>query len=108
LVPAERFHLERVKTMTRALRLTATMFAFALLVSLVACSKKTQQQEIIGDLSPEMQATAQRPDDVNTNFAYMTNTDMRGFWDDLGRVFYTDHPTKLSPYPIAEMSGSPK
>lgn len=93
--------------MTRAFRLTTTVSAAALLATLIGCAQ-TQQQEIIGNLTPEMQATAQRHDDVRTNYAYMSNTNLRGFWDDLGRAFYTDHPNSLSPYPVAQMSGSPK
>ena len=29
-------------------------------------------------------------------------------FDDLGRAFYTDHPSRLSPYPVTYTSGNPR
>ena len=40
------------------------------------------------------------------NMAMNANQDTRGIWDDLGRLWLTDRPTKLSPYPIMGTSGN--
>ena len=46
--------------------------------------------------------------DEQRNMAVAFNQNDRMFYDDLGRAFYTDHPTRLSPYPITYTSGNPR
>lgn len=60
---------------------------------------------VANDPSPELQSTTQRPVDVDRSLAYMKDVNKRSFWDDLSRTFYTDHPSRLSPYPIMSTSG---
>jgi hypothetical protein len=63
---------------------------------------------IAGNVSPELQGSTERPVDVNRNVAATADMNARLFWDDLGRAFYTDHPSRLSPLPISGTSGNPK
>ena len=63
-------------------------------------------EAITGDLTPALQTSTKRPVDVNTNLAIMQDTNWRMFWDDLGRTFYTDRATNLTPYPHASLSGA--
>ena len=63
---------------------------------------------IRGDLTPELRGLRTRPLDVKRNLAVTNNMNVRMFWDDLGRVFYTDHPSRLSPYPIMYTTGNPR
>ena len=64
--------------------------------------------EAADDPTPELISTRQRPVDVDRQLAYMKNVNNRSFWDDLSRAFYTDHPSRLSPYPIMSTSGEPR
>lgn len=63
---------------------------------------------IVSDLSPEMRGTTERPVDVDRNVHITAHLNSRLFWDDLGRFFYTDHPSRLSPLPVNGSSGRPR
>lgn len=63
---------------------------------------------ISGNLTPELQGLTDRPVDDERNLAVANNQNGRMFADDLGRVFYTDHPSRLAPYPITYTSGNPR
>ena len=91
---------------------TLFRFALTLLIAavIVGCSKKENVsfKKIAGRPAPEMSSTADRNVDIDKNYAYMRNTNYRGFWDDLQRSLYIDNPTHLSPYPIVDTSGNPR
>ncbi len=59
-------------------------------------------------LSPELRGAVDTQDDADRHLAVTNDTNSRSFMDDLGRVFYTDHPSRLSPLPIAYTSGNPR
>ncbi len=63
---------------------------------------------ISGNLTPELKGTAERPVDIDSHMAYWGDSNLRMLSDDLGRVFYTDHPSRLSPFPIVYTSGMPR
>ncbi len=63
---------------------------------------------IYGNLTPELAGLAERPIDVDRNLSVTNNQNWRMFSDDWGRVFYTDHPSRLSPMPIVQTSGNPR
>ena len=81
---------------------------------LVGCSSSPRSpydvsfNSIRGDLTPELQAMTDRRVDEQRNWAVTDNQNLRMLHDDLGRAFYTDHPTRLSPYPITYTSGNPR
>lgn len=81
---------------------------------LVGCSSSPRNpydvsfDAIRRDLSPELRAMTDRRVDEQRNMAVAYNQNKRMFYDDLGRAFYTDHPTRLSPYPITYTSGNPR
>ena len=60
------------------------------------------------DPSPELQGLLDRPVDAQRNLAVSNNQNWRMMMDDLGRMLYTDHPSRLSPYPITYTSGNPR
>ncbi len=62
---------------------------------------------ITSNLTPELQGVSERPVDVNTNVAVAENVNWRLFWGDLGRVWYMDRPSILSPFPTVSTSGQP-
>ena len=58
--------------------------------------------------APAMAGTTDRWVDGANNFAYMRNINQRGVVDDAARAFYLDNPSRLSPWPIVDMSGNPR
>ena len=62
---------------------------------------------ILADLTPELQGYQERPVDVKRNLTIVNNANLRGLSDDLGRTFYTNHPSRLTPYPVMSLSGNP-
>ena len=60
------------------------------------------------DPSPELQGLLDLPVDAQRNLAVSNNQNWRMMMDDLGRMLYTDHPSRLSPYPITYTSGNPR
>jgi len=91
-----------------------TLFRIVLAASVVVvvagCSSKDKVdfKSITAKPAPEMASMADRSDDMDGNYAYMRNTNYRAFWDDLQRAIYIDNPSRLSPYPIVELSGNPR
>ncbi len=63
---------------------------------------------ISGNLTPELAGLVERPIDVDRNLSATNNQNWRMFSDDWGRLFYTDHPSRLSPMPIVQTSGNPR
>ncbi len=58
--------------------------------------------------APAMASTTERWVDGANSFAYMRNINQRGVLDDAARAFYVDNPSRLSPWPIVDMSGNPR
>ena len=92
------------------LRTTALVSSALLALSLTGCAadpEKTDLKSITSNLTPELMTTSERPVDVDVNWAMNADQDLRGFWNDLGRVWLTDKPSALSPYPIQPTGGQP-
>jgi hypothetical protein len=60
------------------------------------------------NLSPEMKGLAMRPADAHNQFRMTANQNMRSASDDISRVWYTDAPSRLTPFPIVSTSGQPR
>jgi uncharacterized lipoprotein len=90
--------------------LSRLVLATSVVVVAAGCSNKEKVdfKSITRHPAPEMASTADRSEDIDGNYAYMRNTNYRGFWDDLQRSLYLDNPSRLSPYPIVELSGNPR
>jgi hypothetical protein len=91
---------------------TAVPTAFAAaLVLLAGCSSDPMDvsySSISRNLTPELQGLAERPIDVNRNLSVTANQNWRMASGDLGRALYTDHPSRLSPFPVVSTSGLPR
>jgi len=83
--------------------------SLALLAVAVGCNseKDVSYGAISGDLTPELRGSTERPIDVDRNMAVTNNLNWRLMSDDLGRVWYTNHPSSLSPLPIVKPSTQP-
>ena len=76
------------------------------MLSLIGCAP-TNRNDIVTNLTPELQGLHERPSDVYGNMAVTHNSNIRMISDDLGRVFMTNRPSTLSPFPIITYSGNP-
>jgi hypothetical protein len=88
------------------MKTAARMLAASLLftaVGTIGCAESYQNRPM-----PSMASTADRWVDTADNYAYMRNINQRGFIDDINRTWYIDNPTRLSPWPIVDMSGNPR
>jgi hypothetical protein len=84
-------------------RLVLGTFFAAGTITLLGCAHGYQNRP-----APEMASTADRWVDYADNYAYMRNVNHRSFLDDLNRTLYLGNPSRLSPYPIFDMSGNPR
>ena len=100
-------------SMTAATTATAVVLC-ASFASLTGCSApdpdrkyRTDLNSLSSDLSPELKNTAQTHDEARMDWVVNKDQDLRGAWSDLGRVWLTDKPSSLSPYPIMQTNGNP-
>ena len=57
--------------------------------------------------TPELAGMNERDMDVQRNMLVNENQTPRMFWSDLGRLWLTDEPSPLSPYPTVNTTGNP-
>ncbi len=78
--------------------LAVSAFAFGACVG--GCSGSSASYSgIKSNLTPELDTLWQRPTDVDNDLVLMDDENWRMFREDLGRAFYTDRPSRLSPEP---------
>lgn len=65
-----------------------------------ASSSDPQTEMIRKNPTPELDTLYQTPDDVQNVLAIMENENRRMRNQDLGRVFYTDRPSRLTREPV--------
>ena len=93
---------------------TATALALTVgSIALVGCKSGNSYDDvsyrsITRDLTPELRSIAERPVDIDRHMAATNNGNWRSMWVDLGHIFYTDYPSRLSPFPIFSNSGMPR
>ncbi len=85
---------------TIALRLAAIAGASFVLGACGTTDITTRDAWIRMELTPELDTLYQRPVDVSNSLAIMHDTNWRMLNQDLGRVFYTDRPSRLTREPI--------
>ena len=86
------------------------IIASAALLVLAGCDSvhDVDADSVNEDLTPELRTLNQRPVDVDRHIWYTQNVNERLFWEDLGRTFYYDHPSRLNPVDIPGVSGKPR
>ncbi len=99
---------QRNKKKTTVAHLSAAVMLTALAAGCQTDPNDVSFHAIRHSLSPELRGAVDTQDDADRHLAVTNNTNSRSLMDDLGRVFYTDHPSRLSPLPIAYTSGSPR
>lgn len=88
---------------SRTVRLALGCAAAATLVGCTTASSPAdyaQAERIRSNLTPELDTLYQRPDDMSNAMTIMADENGRMFWQDLGRVFYVDRPSRLTREPV--------
>ncbi len=90
------------RSIGRSLGVVGVVAAAALAGCTTATSQAdhNQAEQIRADLTPELDTLYQRPDDVYNSLTIMADENGRMFWQDLGRAFYTDRPSRLTREPV--------
>lgn len=87
--------------MKTAARRTLCLTAAAALSGLaVGCSSNSQYDQIRADLTPELETLHERQADMDNSWTIMMDENGRMFVQDLGRAFYVNRPSRLSPEPM--------
>lgn len=63
---------------------------------------------VSGNITPELRGTVERPIDIDMHRSQVSDMNARLMWDDLGRLFLTDRPSLMTPWPLASPSGLPR
>jgi len=94
--------------MPNTIRTVALLATAALaLTGCRADPKNTDFDSITSNLNPELRTISERDSDVDVNLALNEEQQMRAAWNDLGRFWLLDRPSKLSPFPIMSTTGNP-
>ena len=86
--------------MNHILRYTLTI---ATLVLLTGC---TRNRVGLDNVTPSMATLSQTYTDVNVDLEMVDNQNNKMFEEDLGRVWYTNRPSRLSPLPVVNTTGN--
>lgn len=91
------------------MKTTACLAGVLAATLLVGCNStnNVSYKSITSNPNPELRGLATRPADAHNAFALASSQNLRMFNDDLARTFYTNHPSRLSPFPIMYTSGQP-
>lgn len=85
---------------TARLLLATALLAGVAISSGCSSSKDKRVSGLRKDPTPDMVTLYQRQDDVDNVLAVYFNEMDRMFWQDMGRAFYTDRPSRLTPEPM--------
>jgi hypothetical protein len=80
--------------------LAAAVIAVALLGGCAAKTQKDRYKEMLANVTPELNTLYERQVDMDNHWAIMMDENGRMFVEDLGRAFYTDRPSYLTPEPV--------
>ena len=93
-----------------------SLSAATLSIGLAGCSTSSRNYDltdvstksIMNNMTPEVETLDQRSVDADIALAYYKNHNMRMIREDIGRAMYWDHPSRLSSFPILDVSGKPR
>lgn len=91
---------QRIRQSSSLFVLSAVALAALVGGGLGGCSGSSSSYSgIKSNLTPELDTLWQRPTDVDNDLVLMDDENWRMFREDLGRAFYVDRPSRLSPEP---------
>ena len=83
-------------------RHAAALTALAALALLSGCTEPSRYQQVKDDATPNLDTLYQRPEDIDNAIVVTFDENGRMFWQDLGRAFYWDRPSRLTREPIPQ------
>ena len=81
-------------------------YTFSATAALVLCTGCTSQQKIMTDITPSMKTLSQTQSEIDISINMTDNQNMRMVEEDLGRVWYTNRPSRLSSFPVVNTTGN--
>lgn len=78
----------------------AIVLTSAVLV-LTGC-ETSRYQAVKDDATPNLDTLYQRPQDIDNALVVQMDENGRMFWQDLGRAFYVDRPSRLTREPVPQ------
>lgn len=85
--------------MKKSSRILAASLTLALVGIMGGC-ETTREDDIRADLTPELETLHERQADMDNSWTLMMDENGRMFMQDLGRAFYTNRPSRLTPEPM--------
>lgn len=85
--------------MRKGVGMTVGLVLVAAGALLGGCSNDIRTQTL-WDPTPAEMGPVTSAEQVNNGMAHTTDTNLRLFWDDLGRFWLFDRPSHMTPYPI--------
>lgn len=87
--------------MNRRSGLIVTLAACAAASMLSGCDTGDKRlDDVRADPTPNLDTLYQRPADIDNSLTVMADENGRMFWQDLGRAWYVDRPSRLTREPI--------
>ena len=74
--------------------------AMAFLGGCQTSAQQAQRNEIVLNPTPELGTLQSRETDVTNTTTVVFDTNLRSFRSDIGRLFLTDRPSRLTPEPV--------
>lgn len=71
-------------------------------IALLSGCTESRYQQVKDDATPNLDTLYQRPEDVDNAMVVTFDENGRMFWQDLGRAFYVDRPSRLTREPIPQ------
>lgn len=71
-------------------------------IALLSGCTESRYQQVKDDATPNLDTLYQRPEDVDNALVVTFDENGRMFWQDLGRAFYVDRPSRLTREPIPQ------
>ncbi|MHC4948695.1 MAG: hypothetical protein ACYTG1_10590 [Planctomycetota bacterium] len=95
------------------MRISSPIALVVMALIVMGCQSKPHPERVSvkyinNNLTPNLVGSAETYEDQARAVSVTNNMNARLFWDDMGRTFYTDHPSRLSPLPIQYTSGNPR
>lgn len=88
-----------MQTSTASRRLIVAAVLASGLAGVAGCAS-SQYDQVKADPTPNLDTLYQRPEDVDNAMVVTFNENERMFWQDLGRFWLTDRPSRLTREPI--------
>jgi hypothetical protein len=76
-----------------------SLTALAVVVTMAGC-ETSRYQQVKDDATPNLDTLHQRPEDIDNAMVVTCDENGRMFWEDLGRVWLLDRPSRLTREPI--------